>query len=157
MLAAVFAAATVVSAPLQADEMTRNVVMTVCLPFVAGENSRPAAEALGFVVTSEEGNVVSLVSSDEAQAYILRLTADDGADDGDVVHTCLLQARRINFGAGRGAIRRPLEEAGFVSERMREETRMLWTRGGVSVSLRQNTGQATVVRVSYSSVEAEGN
>ena len=152
MLAALFAAA-LVSAPLQADEMTRNVVMNVCLPFVGGADDRTAAEALGFVVASENAPVTELVSSDENQAYLLRLTADVGDDGGEVARVCLLQARSAGFDAAKGAIRRPLEQAGFVLDRTTPANRPIWTREGVTVSLRQNEGRATVVRVTYSSLE----
>lgn len=152
MLAALFAVA-LVSTPLQADEMTRNVVMDVCLPFVGGSGDRAAAEVLGFVVASEAAPVTELVSSDENQAYLLRLIADDGEDDGEVARVCLLQARSAGFDAAKGAIRRPLEQAGFVLDRAAPANRPIWTRGAVTVALRQNEGRATVVRVTYSSLE----
>jgi hypothetical protein len=156
MIAALFAAA-LASAPLQSDEMTRNVVMDVCLPFVNGDSDRAAADFLGFVVASENGAVTDLASSDAQQAYLVRLTADSGEDDGEVLRTCVLQARGAGFDAARGAIRRPLEQAGFVAETVQDPNRMVWSRQGVTVSLRKSEGRATMVRVSYSSLDAEGS
>jgi hypothetical protein len=155
MFAALFAAALIASPP-QADEMTRNVLVDVCLPFVNGEADRTAVEFLGFAVADEAGAVANLVSSDEQQRYLLRLAGDDDAEDGEVSRLCLLQARSVDFDSARGAIRRPLEQAGFVAEAGLPANRMVWTRQGVTVSLRQSEGRATVVRVTYSSLEAAG-
>lgn len=156
MLAALFAAATLASAPVQSDVMTRNVVMDVCLPFVNGDADRAAVEFLGFTVATEEGPVTDMVSGDDQQAYLLRLTADEGEDDGEVLRTCVLQARGAGFDGVRGALRRPLEQAGFVAETVQGSNRQVWSRQGVTVSLRQNEGRAAVVRVSYSSLDAAG-
>ncbi|RZJ40094.1 MAG: hypothetical protein EON86_13115 [Brevundimonas sp.] len=153
MLAAVFAAALIASPP-QSDELSRNVVIDVCLPFVNGETDRTALDALGFVVASQEGPVTELVSPDERQRYQLRLVADDGAeDDGEVARVCLLQARSAGLDAVKGAVRRPLEQAGFVLDPAMPADRPIWTRQGVTVSIRQNEGRATMVRVTYSSLD----
>lgn len=155
MIAALFAAA-LATAPLQSDAMTRNVVMDVCLPFVNGDGDRAAVEFLGFVVASEAGVVVNMASSDSQQAYLLSLTGDDGEDDGEVLRTCELQARGAGFDAVRGALRRPLEQAGFVAETVQAANRAVWSKQGVTVALRQSEGRAAVVRVSYSSLDAAG-
>lgn len=155
MIAALLAAAALASTPPQSDEMTRNVVMDVCLPFVGGDSDRTAVEFLGFVVVSGAGVVTDMASSDSQQAYLLRLTADDGEEDGEVLRTCVLQARGAGFDAARGALRRPLEQAGFTTEAVQGSNRMVWSKQGVTVSLRQNEGRAVVVRVSYSSLDAD--
>ncbi|WP_291840297.1 hypothetical protein [Brevundimonas sp.] len=155
MLAAVFAAA-LVSAPLPPDDITRNVLVDVCLPFVNGDSDRAAVEFLGFTVASEDGAVVDMVSSDERQAYLLRLAGGDDAEDGEVRRTCTLQARGAALDTVKRAIRQPLEQAGFTAEPVEAANRLIWTRQGVTVSVRQNEGRATVVRVSYSSLEAGG-
>ena len=152
MLAALFAAALVASSPQQ-DQTTRNVVMDVCLPFVNGETDRAALDALGFVVLSQEGAVTELASPDERQRYLLRLVADDGEEDGEVARVCLLQARSGGADAAKTAIRRPLEQAGFELDAGAPANRPLWTHQGVTVSIRQNEGQATLVRVTYSSLD----
>ena len=155
MFAAVFAAA-LASAPLQSDDIARNVLVDVCLPFVNGDSDRAAVEFLGFTVASEQGMVVDMVSSDPRQAYLLRLAGDDDADDGAVQRSCTLQARGTALDAVKRAIRQPLEQAGFVSEPTEAANRLIWTRQGVTVAVRQNEGRATVVRVSYSSLEVSG-
>ncbi|WP_439471281.1 hypothetical protein [Brevundimonas sp.] len=155
MIAALIAAA-LASAPMQSDQMTRDVVMDFCLPYVNGDSDRAAIEFLGFTVTGEEGAVTDLASSDDRQAYLLRLTADDGEDDGEVLRACELQARGAGFDAVKGAIQRPLEQAGFTAETVAGSNRLIWSRQGVTVSLRQSQGRAAVVRVSYSSLDAEG-
>ena len=156
MIAALFAAA-LVSAPLQSDDMVRKVLTDVCLPHANGQSSRAAAELLGFVVSDEGDGVVNMVSSDENQAYLLRLSGDDDAEDGDDTRACTLQARTTVFDSARSAIRRPLEQAGFAAEATQPANRPVWTRRGVTVSLRQNDGRATVMRVTYSSLEAAGS
>lgn len=158
--AAALVAAPMASAPMQADKMTRDVVMDFCLPYVNGDSDRAPIEFLGFTVTGEEGNVTDLASPDAQQAYLLRLTADEtgaeGEDDGEVLRACELQARGAGLEAVRGAIQRPLEQAGFTAETVAGSNRLIWSRQGVTVSLRQSQGRAAVVRVSYSSLDAEG-
>lgn len=155
MLAALFAAA-LFSPPVQADDMTRDVLVNVCLPFVAGEKDMGPVEFLGFVVAGQEGPVTDLASGEEVPKYLLRLTDDEGEDDGEIMRACTLQARTVDLDSARGAIRRPLERAGFVAEATQPANRPVWTRQGVTVSVRQAEGRATVVRVTYSSLEASG-
>lgn len=156
MLAAFFAAA-LVSAPTPPDQMVRKVLTEVCLPFAGGATDRAAAEGLGFTVASENGAAVEMVSSDRSQAFLLSLAGDEDAEDGEDTRTCVLQARTMLFDVANRAIRGPLEEAGFVSEATQPANRPVWTRQGVTVSLRQNEGRATVMRVTYSSLEAAGS
>lgn len=155
MLAVLFAAA-LVAAP-QGDETARNVVIDVCLPFVGGDADMTAAEFLGFVPAGETEDGKDYASSDARQAYLLRLTSDDGEESGEVRRTCVLQARSAALDAVKAAVRRPLEAAGFVAEAGQPANRPIWTRQGVSVSIRQNEGRATVVRVNYSSLDAAGS
>ncbi|QDH73610.1 hypothetical protein [Brevundimonas sp. M20] len=160
MLAALFAAA-LFSPPLQGDDLTRDVLVNVCLPFVGGEKDRAPAEFLGFTVVSEEGPVVEMESGDAVTRsggdriakYMLQLADDEGDDDGEVLRACTLQGRTIDFASARGAVRRPLEQAGFVAEPTTSANRALWTKGAVTVSVRQAEGRATVVRVTYTSTE----
>lgn len=152
MFAALFVAA-LASAPLQANNIVRDVVTNVCLPFADGAGDRAAAEALGFVVLSEEGRVTEMATAEAQPRYLLRLTGDDGETDGEVARVCLLQARTLNFETTRNAVRSPLEQAGFIAEAGQPDDRPVWTRGNVTVSVRQNEGRATMVRVTYSSFE----
>ena len=155
MFAVLFAAALAVTPP-QGDNTARDVLVNVCLPFVGGDKDRAAAEFLGFVVANEHGVTVDMATSEEPPRFVLRLADDEGEDDGEVQRACTLQARTVSLDTVRGAIRRPLEQAGFVAEATQPANRPVWTRQGVTVSLRQSEGRATVLRVTYSSLEAEG-
>ena len=156
MLAAMLAATLAFASPQSSTDMTRNVLVDVCLPFVTGEDSgQDALDFLGFIgsaaATAEDRDLRT-----EDQAFLLRMTSDDGEASGDVRRTCVLQARRGGLEDARTAVKRPLEEAGFALEADATADRPVWTRRGVTVSIRQNEGRATVVRISYSSLDAEG-
>lgn len=152
MFALIAAAAVLAAAPPQAD-MTKQVLTDVCLPFAAGEDS--GADALAFLgfIGPAEGDERELQT--ENRHYVLRLTSDDGADSGDTRRACVLTDRQGSLDSVRGDIRRPLEEAGFRADPEAPPTRPVWTKGGITVSLRQNDGRATLMRVSYSSLDAE--
>ena len=45
---------------------------------------------------------------------------------------------------------------GFAPEAGLPANRPIWTKAGVTVSLRQNPGAAALVRVTFSSLDAEG-
>lgn len=153
MLAALVTAATLVATPPQADAITRNVVMDVCLPFVNGTRDPAAWEFLGFVVVSQEGDTTELASSDEQQRYLLRLIDDQDETDGEVARVCLVQARSATLDSVKSAVTRPLQRAGFVADAGQPANRPIWTRENVTVSVRQNEGRAAIVRVTYSSLE----
>ncbi|WP_420477592.1 hypothetical protein [Brevundimonas sp. FT23028] len=155
MFAVLFAAA-LFTPPMQADDTTRDVLVNVCLPFVGGDRDLTPAEFIGFSVVSQDGTVTEMASGEAAPKYLLELTDDEGEDDGEVRRACTLQARTIDFASARGAVRRPLEQNGFVLEPVAAPNRMIWTKAGVTVSVRQAEGRATVVRVTYSSLEAAG-
>lgn len=150
MLAAVLAVALVTAEP---TDVTRSVLTDVCLPFASGEGlSQDALDFLGFVGPAEaSGEVRELRTGDEV--YILRISSDDGADSGEVRRTCVLQARRGGLEGARNSLRRPLQEAGFAADAAQPPERPVWTRRGVSVSIRQSEGRATVIRISYSSLD----
>ncbi|WP_420470001.1 hypothetical protein [Brevundimonas sp. FT23042] len=155
MLAVLFAAA-LFSPPMQADDTTRDVLVNVCLPFVGGDRDLTPAEFIGFSVVSQTGPVTQMASGEATPTYLLELADDEGDDDGEVMRACTLQARTIDFASARGAVRRPLEQGGFVAEAVAAPNRMIWTKDGVTVSIRQSAGRATVLRVTYSSLEAAG-
>lgn len=152
MLTALFAATLMMASQ---TDVTRSVVTDVCLPFVAGEaGGQDSLDFLGFVgPAATAGETRELATEDEA--YLLQMSSDDGEESGEVRRTCVLQARRGGIDGARNALRRPLEEAGFVAEAGLPANRSIWSRRGVSVSIRQNDGRATVIRVNYSSLEGE--
>lgn len=155
MLALVLAA-TLVASPVQGRDMTRNVLTDVCLPYVTGETSDTAAlEILGFVETpAPEADTRTFQSAD--QAHLLRLTTEGSVADGNLNRVCVIQARRGGFDGAKASILPIMRDRGFTPEAGLPANRPIWTREGVTVSLRQNPGAAALVRVTFSSLEAEG-
>ncbi len=150
MLVPLIAALAVVAAP--PPDVTRGLLADVCLPYVTGEADDTAAlEFLGFVPTpgAEPGAYQT-----EDEAYLLRLTTTGSAADGNLNRLCLIQARRGGLDAARSSVTPVLREQGFTPDAEASPDRPIWTKGGVTVSLRQNEGRATVVRVTYSSLDA---
>ena len=156
MLALVLAAALVAGPAPAADDMTRSVLTDVCLPYVTGEASDTAAlEFLGFVGAPAADEETRNFQTDD-QAYLLRLTSTGDAAEGDLNRVCVIQARRGGLEGARGSIQPVLRTQGFIAESEQPADRPIWTKGGVTVSVRQNEGRATVIRVTYSSLDAEG-
>jgi hypothetical protein len=151
MFAPLITAFALVAAPPPPD-VTGGAFANVCLPYVTGEASDAAAlEFLGFVPTPGAGPG-SYQTQDEA--YLLRLTTTGSAADGDLNRVCVVQARRGGLDGARGSVAPVLREQGFTPDAGAPADRPIWTKGGVTVSLRQNEGRATVVRVTYSSLDA---
>ena len=155
MLALVLAASMFTAAAPPTD-MTRSVLTDVCLPYVTGETSDTVAlEFLGFVETpAPEADTRTFQSEDEA--YLLRLTTEGSLADGNLNRVCVIQARRGGFDGARASILPVMQEGGFAPEAGLPTNRPIWTKAGVTVSLRQNPGAAALVRVTFSSLDAEG-
>jgi hypothetical protein len=155
MLALVLAA-TMITAAAPPTDMTRSVLTDVCLPYVTGETSDTVAlEFLGFVETpAPEADTRTFQSEDEA--YLLRLTTEGSLADGNLNRVCVIQARRGGFDGARASILPVMREGGFAPEAGLPANRPIWTKAGVTVSLRQNPGAAALVRVTFSSLDAEG-
>ncbi|KQY96445.1 hypothetical protein [Brevundimonas sp. Root1423] len=153
MLALVLAAALAASSAPPSD-LTRSTLSDVCLPYVTGEASDTAAlEFLGFVPTTADDDETHNYQSED-EAYLLRMTTTGSADDGNLNRACVIQARRGGFEAANRSIQPVLQERGFIPEADLPTGRAIWTKGGVTVSLRQNPGAAAVVRVTYSTLDA---
>lgn len=155
MLALTLAAA-LFTAPAQPTDMTRSILTDVCLPYVTGETSDTVAlEFLGFTETpAPEADTRTFQSED--QAHLLRLTTEGNVADGNLNRVCVIQARRGGFDGAREAVLPVLRQQGFTPESGLPAERPIWTKRGVTVSLRQNPGAAAAVRVTYSSLDAEG-
>jgi hypothetical protein len=155
MLALVLAA-TMITAAAAPTDMTRSILTDVCLPYVTGETSDTVAlEFLGFVETpAPEADTRTFQSEDEA--YLLRLTTEGSLADGNLNRVCVIQARRGGFDGARASILPVMREGGFAPEAGLPANRPIWTKAGVTVSLRQNPGAAALVRVTFSSLDAEG-
>lgn len=146
-------AATLLATPVQGGDMTRNVLVDVCLPYVTGESSDTAAlDFLGFLMAPPSGEGRMFASEDEA--YLLRQTTTGSVEDDNLNRVCVIQARREDLGAVRSSITPILRQQGFTAEADLPADRPIWTKGGITVSLRQNPGAATVIRVTYSSLDA---
>ena len=155
MLALVLAA-TMITAAAPPTDMTRSILTDVCLPYVTGETSDTVAlEFLGFVETpAPEADTRTFQSEDEA--YLLRLTTEGSLADGNLNRVCVIQARRGGFDGARASILPVMREGGFAPEAGLPANRPIWTKAGVTVSLRQNPGAAALIRVTFSSLDAEG-
>jgi hypothetical protein len=155
MLALVLAA-TMITAAAPPTDMTRSILTDVCLPYVTGETSDTVAlEFLGFAETpAPEADTRTFQSEDEA--YLLRLTTEGSLADGNLNRVCVIQARRGGFDGARASILPVMREGGFAPEAGLPANRPIWTKAGVTVSLRQNPGAAALVRVTFSSLDAEG-
>lgn len=152
MLALVLVAA-LVAAPSPPPDVTRSILSDVCLPYVTGEASDTAAlEFLGFIATTTDDETRNFQSEDEA--YILRLTTTGSAADDNLNRVCVVQARRGGFEAARRSVQPVMREQGFTLEEGLPADRAIWTKGGVTVSLRQNPGAAAIVRVTWSTMDA---
>ena len=159
MLGVILAAA-LAAAAQSGDEMSRNVLVDVCLPFAAGEAIDGPLDFLGFVGPAQaevvdDGERRDLKTEDDRQ--LLRLTQSSGEASGDQRRTCVLQNRVADLASVRAAVSGPLEQRGFVEEADMPADRPIWSRAGVTISLRQPANSATILRVSYSSLEADGN
>lgn len=149
---AVFFAAALVFAPEGPGDLTRDIVMDVCVPFAAEGAADAALIEKAGLSGVEIGAVRELKTADEH--YLVKLETSGSAEFEDIERVCTVQARVGGFLQARNAIRGPLERAGFVSKPDEPEDWPIWTRSGVEVSVHQNPGRATIVRVGYSDFDA---
>ena len=149
-------AAVLAAAPAPPTDMTRSTLTDICLPYVTGETTNPSAlEVLGYTETpAPEADTRTFQSAD--QAHLLRLTTEGSVEDHNLNRVCVIQARRGGLEAARRSVQPVIREQGFAAEAGLPAERPIWTKGGVTVSLRHNPGAAAVVRVTFSSLEAEG-
>jgi hypothetical protein len=147
-------AAILVVGPQNPGQITRDIVMDVCLPYVAegaADQAVIARTGLNGLIEDGQGDFRS-----QRDVYLVRLTTSGAVEDGDLRRVCEVQARSSPFQQARDAIAEPLVGAGFAPSPGEPEDWPVWTRGGVTVSVHQNPGRATIIRASYSSLEAEG-
>lgn len=147
-------AATLFAAPVPPGDMTRSILTDVCLPYVTGETSDTAAlEFLSFIETpAPEADTRTFQSED--QAYLLRLTTEGSVADDNLNRVCVIQARRGGFDGAKASVLPVMRQQGFAPDAGQPANRPIWTKGGVTVSLRQNPGAAALVRVTFSSLDA---
>ncbi|WP_372707769.1 hypothetical protein [Brevundimonas sp.] len=104
--------------------------------------------------TAPEADTRTFQSED--QAHLRRLTIEGSVADGNLNRVCVIQARRGGFDGARASVRPVMRQQGFAAEADLPADRSIWTRDGVTVSLRQPAGAAAIVRVTFSSLDAEG-
>ncbi len=153
MFVSILAGLLVATAPQSTESFARSVLEDVCLPYVAGEADAGAMDFLGFAQTGEGEGERQFATGDEA--WLLRLAESGTAEDGDLTRLCVLQARRGGLEVVRAGVAGPLEAAGYVRDPETPADRPIWSGRGVTVSLRQNAGRATLMRVSWSAFDAE--
>ena len=153
-MSALALAAALLLAPAPPNDMTRSILTDVCLPYVTGESSDTVAlEFLGFVETpAPEADTRTFQTED--QGHLLRLTTEGSVADGNLNRVCVIQARRDALDRAKASITPVLRAQGFTAETGLPADRPIWTRQGVTVSLRQNPGAAAIVRVTFSSLDA---
>ena len=152
MLALVLAAA-LAALPAPPTDMTRSILTDVCLPYVTGEaDDTVALEFLGFLMAPPTGEGRMYATEDEA--YLLRLSTTGTSADGNLNRVCVIQARRGGLDAARTSVQPVMRDQGFAADADQPTDRPIWTKGGVTVSARQNPGAAAVVRVTYSDLDA---
>jgi hypothetical protein len=145
--------AALAAAPQNPGQVTRDIVVGVCLPFVdTGEASADNIALAGLRPTD---------GADDLQTanghYLVKLTMTGNAEEGTLRRVCEVQARAGGVAQAREAVTDPLERAGFAPAPDEPEDWPVWTRDGVTATVHQNPGRATIVRISYSILDDEAN
>ena len=134
--------------------LTRDLVLDVCLPYAAdgvADQASIGRAGLRGVVEDGQGDFHT-----RNQAHLVQMTRSGDAGAAGLRRVCVVQARAGGFDQARDAISGPLESVGFTASPDEPEDWPVWTRGGVTISVHQNPGRATIIRASYSSLDAEG-
>ncbi len=152
---ALILAAALVAAPQNPGQATRDIVVGVCLPFVASGEVSADNIALAGLERRAGGDDLDLQTEDGR--HLVKLTLSGNAEEGTLRRVCEVQARAGGFDQARDAVAGPLEQAGFAPVPDEPEDWPVWTRGGQTVTVHQNPGRATVVRVSYSILDDEAS
>lgn len=144
-------AATLVATPQNPGQATRDIVIGVCLPFVATGEASADSIALAELRPQAGGDLQT-----RDGRHLVELSTRGEAEEGTLRRTCTVQARAGGFEQARDAVAGPLERAGFTPSPDEPEDWPVWTRqGGQTATIHQNPGRATIVRVSYSMFDEE--
>ncbi|GAA0869674.1 hypothetical protein GCM10009116_15100 [Brevundimonas basaltis] len=144
-------AAALVAAPQDSGQITRQIVVGVCLPFAASGEVSADNIALAGLVRRPGGDERDLQTANGH--HLVKLTLTGNARDHNLRRVCEVQARAGGFDQARDAVAGPLESAGFAPVPDEPEDWPVWTREGLTATVHQNPGRATIVRVSYSLLE----
>ena len=150
---ALILAATLVATPQNPGQATRDIVVGVCLPFVATGEASADNIALADL-KPQPGDEQAFQTGDGR--HLVELSTRGDAEEGTLRRTCTVQARAGGFEQARDAVAGPLQRAGFTPSPDEPEDWPVWTRpGGQTATIHQNPGRATIVRVSYSMLDEE--
>ena len=148
-------AAVLVAAPQNTGQATRDIVIGVCLPFVASGHTSADNIALAGLIRRPGGDELDLQTANGH--HLVKLTRSGDVGEGTLRRVCEVQARSGGFAQARDAVAGPLEGAGFAPAPDEPEDWPVWTRGGLTATVHQNPGRATIVRVSYSVLDDEAD
>ena len=137
-------------------QVTRDIVVGVCLPFAATGEASADNIALADLKPRPGGDGAQDLQTANGH-HLVKLTTTGDAQEGTLRRVCEVQARAGGFAQVRDAVAGPLERAGFASVPDEPEDWPVWTRGGVTATVHQNPGRATIVRVSYSILDDEAS
>lgn len=146
-------AAALVAAPQDSGQITRQIVVGVCLPFAASGEVQADNIALAGLERRPGGGEFDLQTGNGH--HLVKLTLTGAAGSHDLRRVCEVQARAGGFEQARDAVAGPLEQAGFAPVPDEPEDWPVWTRGGVTATVHQNPGRATIVRIGYSILDDE--
>lgn len=153
---ALILAAALAALPQSSGQTTRDIVVGVCLPFAAtGEASADNIALAGLEPRPGGAGAQDLQTA--SGHHLVRMTISGSTGEGTLRRVCEVQARAGGFSQARDAVAGPLEQAGFVPTPDEPEDWPVWTRAGVTATVHQNPGRATIVRVSYSILDDEAD
>ena len=147
-------AAALAAAPQTAGETTRDIVVGVCLPFV--DTGEASADNIALAALSPRPGGEGPHDLQTANGHhLVKLTLSGDAGEGTLRRVCEVQARSGGFAQTRDAVAGPLQRAGFAPVPDEPEDWPVWTRDGLTATVHQNPGRATIIRVSYSILDDE--
>ena len=140
--------------PQNPGQATRDIVVSVCLPFA--ETGQASADNIALAgLTPRPGGEGAQDLQTASGHHLVKLTLAGNAEEGTLRRVCEVQARAGGFDQARDAVAGPLERAGFTPVPDEPEDWPVWERDGITATVHQNPGRATIVRVSYSILDDE--
>lgn len=151
---ALILAAVLAASAQNPGQATRDIVIGVCLPFAASGEASADNIALAGLRPRPGGEGEQDLQTVNGH-HLVKLTLTGNVEEGTLRRVCEVQARAGGFDQARDAVKEPLERAGFAPVPDEPEDWPVWTRDGVTATVHQNPGRATIVRVSYSILDDE--
>ena len=148
MHALILAAVLAAIPPQSSAQATRDIVVSVCLPYVVSGEIPSDGIARVRLSPRRGGDGPQDLQTFSGRHYVKLSVAGD-VSEGSLRRVCEVQARSGGFAEARDAVAEPLERAGFAPEPDEPEDWPVWTRDGVTATVHQNSGRATIIRLSY--------